>query len=69
MALTGSPFRESCKDAIFWLIAIGVIPGDGVYRLNVGPADGTLRAGGRTKSRAHDFRMDAVWGVSKLLPA
>lgn len=50
MVLTGSLFRESCKDAIFWLTAIGVIPRDGVYGLNVCSADGTLWAGGRTSS-------------------
>lgn len=48
VALTGTLLRESCKDTIFWLIAIGVIPGDGVYGLNVCSADGALWAGGRT---------------------
>lgn len=69
VVLTGSLFRESCKDAIFWLTAIGVIAGDGACGLNVCSADGTLWAGGRTSSVLMAFRVDSVWGLWKIPPA
>lgn len=63
MVLTGSLFRESCKEAIFWLTAVGVIPGDGVYGLNICSTDGTPWAGGRTSSVLMASEMDSIWGM------
>jgi hypothetical protein len=50
VTLTGFLFWESCRVAIFLLIPIGIIPGNGVYGLNVCSADGTLSIGSRTSS-------------------
>lgn len=69
MALTGSLFRESRKDAIFWLIAIGVIPGDGAYGLNVWSADGTPCAREAEQDLCSRLQNGFCLGCEKVAPS
>jgi hypothetical protein len=68
VTLTGFLFWESCRVAIFLLIPIGIIPGNGVYGLNVCSADGTLSIGSRTSSVLMASEQSGS-GVVKVAPS